>query len=54
MFHFHGRPVSAQDAAYIISQRHKWHRDRLGRLRDFDELHSSLWRQLWAIIRGRL
>ena len=53
MFHFHGRPVSAQDAAYIISQRHNWRRDRLGRLREFDEKRCGLWRQLWAMLWGR-
>nr|WP_316628365.1 hypothetical protein [uncultured Brevundimonas sp.] len=53
-FHYHGKPVSPQDVADILRHRKAHRLDKLERLRDFDELHSGLWRQLWAMIRGRL
>lgn len=53
-FHYHGKPVSPQDAIDLLRHRKAHRLDKLERLRDFDELHSGLWRQLWAMIRGRL
>lgn len=53
-FTYHGRPVSPQDVAEILRRRKAYRLDYLGRLRDFDEMRSGLWRQLWAMIRGRL
>ena len=53
-FHYHGKPVSPQDAIDLLRHRREWRRDKLERLRKFDEQRSGLWRQLWAMIRGRL
>ena len=54
MFHFHGNPVTASEAAEIIAvRRAEWHRKRLGRARDRDAHEGALYRQLWAMIRGR-
>jgi len=53
-FTYHGRPVSPQDVADILRQRRAYRLEYLERHREFDEQHSGLWRQLWAMIRGRL
>lgn len=54
MFLYHGQPVSAQDAADIITHRLNWRRVILARKRDNDHRDGAIWRQLWAMIRGRL
>lgn len=55
MFHYNGNPITPQEASSIITKRRaEWRYDKLERHRDFDESQSGLWRQLWAMIRGRL
>lgn len=54
MFHFHGQPVSPQDAIDMLRNRKAHRHYRLKGLRRRDELEGTLWRQLWAMIRGRL
>lgn len=54
MFHFHGNPVTASEAAVIIAvRRAEWHRKRLDRARERDAHEGAIHRQLWAMIRGR-
>jgi hypothetical protein len=53
-FEYNGKPVIAAEAAAIISERRsEWRRNRLGRARDRDMRDGAIWRQLWAMIRGR-
>lgn len=60
---YQGQFVTAQQAAsiainnyqaYVASTAARYRRDKLDRLRDWDEQNSGLWRQLWAMIRGRV
>lgn len=53
MFHYHGKPVSAQDAADIIRHRNSYWRYKLRVKRARDERSSGLFRQLLRMIRGR-
>lgn len=54
MFHFHGQPVSPQDAIDMLKNR-KAHRSyRLSAKRRRDERDGTILHQLWAMIRGRL
>lgn len=53
MFHYHGKPVSAQDAADIIRHRTSYRKFTLAVQRARDQQVSGLFRQLWAMIRGR-
>jgi hypothetical protein len=52
-FHYHGKPVSAQDAADLLKHRADYRQHRLNAQRRRDEREGNLWRQLWAMIRGR-
>ncbi|WP_292046979.1 MULTISPECIES: hypothetical protein [unclassified Brevundimonas] len=53
-FHYHGQPVSPQDAIDMLKNR-KAHRSyRLNAKRGRDERDGTLLRQLWAMIRGEL
>lgn len=53
-FEYNGKPVTAAEAAAIISDRRaEWHRKRLDRSRDRDTRDGTILRQLWAMIRGR-
>jgi len=52
-FEYNGKPVTAAEAAAIISDRRaEWHRKRLDRSRDRDTRDGTILRQLWAMIRG--
>lgn len=53
MFHYNGHPLSAQDAADLISYRRRWRDIQLERQRERDTRDGTIWRQLWAMIRGR-
>jgi hypothetical protein len=53
-FHYHGKPVSAQDVADILRHRLNWRVIQLRLHRERDERDGAIWRQLWAMIRGRL
>ncbi|WP_312491650.1 hypothetical protein [Brevundimonas sp.] len=52
-FHYHGQPVSAQDAIDMLKNRKAHRAYRLNALRGRDERSSGLLHQLWAMIRGR-
>ena len=53
-FHYHGQPVSTQDAIDMLKNR-KAHRSyRLNAMRRRDERDGTILRQLWAMIRGLL
>ena len=53
-FHYHGQPVSPQDAINMLRNRKAHRAYRLNALRGRDERESAIWRQLWAMFRGRL
>ncbi len=52
-FHYHGKPVSAQDAIDMLRNRavHRQHQQDAARRRD--EREGTIWRQLLRMIRGR-
>lgn len=59
---YKGQPITSLQAydqacadfdARVASAQARHRRDKLERLRDFDEMHSGLWHQFWAMIRGR-
>ena len=53
-FHYNGRPITAQQAADMIRDRQaEWSRTKAGIKRERDEREGTIWRQLWAMIRGR-
>ena len=52
-FHYHGQPVSPQDAIDMLKNRKAHRAYRLNALRRRDERASGILRQLWAMIRGR-
>lgn len=52
-FHYHGQPVSPQDAANILRHRLDWRRIQVRLQRERDERGGTIWRQLWSMIRGR-
>lgn len=53
MFHYHGNPVTPQEAADLISVRRGWTRLKFRRQRERDERDGTILRQLWAMLRGR-
>jgi hypothetical protein len=53
-FHYHGQPVSAQDAIDLLKNRKAHRHYNLKAKRQRDERDGAIWRQLWAMIRGRL
>jgi hypothetical protein len=54
VFTYHGKPVSPQDVADILRHRLNWRVIQLRLHRERDEREGAIWRQLWAMIRGRL
>lgn len=53
-FHYHGQPVSGQDAIDMLKNRKAHRHYGLSAKRRRDERDGTIWRQLWAMIRGRL
>ena len=53
MFHYNGNPLTAQDAADLISFRRRWSDIKRERRREQDEHEGAIMRQLWAMLRGR-
>lgn len=53
-FHYHGKPVTAQEASDILRDRHiDWRRVILARKRDHDHRYGTFLRRLWSMIRWR-
>jgi len=51
-FHYHGQPVSAQDAIDLLRNRKVHWRYRLAAKRTFDQRASTLHRQLWSMLQN--
>lgn len=54
MFHFHGQPVSSQDAIDMLKSRRAHRSYRFNAMRRRDERDGTILRQLWSMIRGEL
>lgn len=53
MFHYHGKPVSPQDAADMLNNRNIHRQLQKDAARRRDEREGTIWRQLLRMIRGR-